>query len=158
MHVHRDEEAWHFEGMDPFVVELLRELPGCAMMDDDKARRRICSSPTHGADQEADQEWRENVEPELRELFQSHVDVVVSDLAAMKTEGESSSIQIPAANARAWVHTLNQARLALGAKHDFTESELQGRRKARTNAKLFAVMQIDFYGMLLSLLLRHTEL
>lgn len=158
MQVRRDEEAWHFEEMDPFVVELLRELPGCAVIDDDKARRRICSSPTQGADKEADQEWRENVEPEMRELFQSHVDVVVSDLAAMKAEGESTSIRIPAANARAWVHTLNQARLALGAKHDVTENDVQGRRKARTNAKMFALMQIDFYGMLLSLLLQHTEI
>ena len=158
MEVHRNEEGWHFEEMDSFVADLLRELPGCAVLDDDKATERIFSSPTHGEDKEADQEWRENVEPEMRELFQSHIDVVVGDLARMKVEGENSSIRIPKENVRAWIHTLNQARLALGAKHGITENDVEGRRKPRTNAKTFALMQIDFYGMLLSVLLRHTEL
>jgi hypothetical protein len=128
------------------------------MSDDDKARRRICSSPTHGADGEADQDWRENVEPDMRELFQSHVDVVVGDLAGMKVDGESSAVRIPLGNARGWIHALNQARLALAAKHDVTESDTKGRRKARADRKMVAMMQIDFYGMLLSLLLQHTEI
>jgi hypothetical protein len=158
MQIRREEEAWNFEEMDPFVAELLRELPGSAVPDDDKSRQRVFTSPTAGADEEADEEWRENVEPELRELFQSHVDVVVGDLAGMKTDRETSSLRIPDANSRAWIHTLNQARLALGAKHGVTDADTAGRRKNRQPAKAYALLQIDFYGMLLSLLLRHTEL
>ena len=158
MKLRYNDEAWNFEEMDPFETALLREVPLCAVPEDEKTKRRLYSSPTAGADKEADEEWRENVDPGLRELFQSHLDAVVGDIAKMKIEGESSSIRIPAANAPAWIHTLNQARLALGAKHDVTEDDMEGRRMPRENAKLYALMQIDCYGTLLGLLLRHTEL
>ena len=158
MDIRRDQDAWHFGQMNPFEADLLRMLPGCAVVDDDKAGQRIFSSVTAGADEEMDAEWKENVEPDLRELFQSHLDVVVGDLAGMKTQDGMASMQFPAAHARAWIHTLNQARLALAARHDFTEDHIEGRRKVRKEDKVFALMQIDIYGTLLSLLLRHTEI
>ena len=158
MEIRWNEDEWCFEEMDPFVCELLRALPSCALLDDDVAHGRIFSSPTRGADKEADQEWKETVTPELRELFQTHVDVVISDLATMKIDGESSSLRIPAANACAWIHTLNQARLALGARHGVTENDVEGRRKPRSKAKAHALMQIDFYGTLIGLLLTRTEI
>ena len=158
MEIRRDEDGWHFAEMDLFVAELLRNLPVCAAADDDAARMRIFSSPTGGADEQEDQDWSENVTPELREIFQGNVDTVRDDLARLKTEGEASSLSIPITNARAWVHTLNQARLALGAKHGVTEDDIEARRKVSDNAKAFALMQIDFYGMLLGLLLSRTEL
>jgi hypothetical protein len=158
MQIRWDEEGWYFEEMDPFAAELLRELPACAVPDDDAARERIFTSPTGGADATADQEWRENVVPDLAALFQSHVDVVVGDLAAMKTEGEEASVHVPVAHARAWIHTLNQARLALGARHGVTDDDTAGRRKTRSRAKAYGLMQIDFYGMLLGLILGHTEI
>ena len=158
MQIRWDEEGWHFEEMDPFEIGLLRELPASALLDDEAARERILSSPTHGADAEADQEWREHVVPGLAELFRSNVDVVVDDLAAMRTHGEESSVHIPAKNARAWIHTLNQARLALGAMHGVTEADIEGRRRTRSRAKAKALMQIEVYGMLLGLLLAHTEI
>jgi hypothetical protein len=158
MEIRSSEQEWIFEEIDPLIAQLLRNLPGCAAADDEVASRRIFSSPTAGADPEADEEWRENVEPEMRELFQSNVDVVIGDLAAMKDGGETFTLSIPVRNARAWIHTLNQARLALGAKHGVTDDDTAGRRKRHTSAKSFALMQIDFYAMLISLLLRHTEL
>jgi len=158
MQIRWDEDGWHFEEMDAFVLGLLRQLPGCAAADDDAAQARIFSSPTQGADMQEDQDWRENVTPELRELFQSHVDTVRADLAHLKTQGETSSLAIPAANARAWIHTLNQARLALGTKHGVTEDDIEARRKVRGNAKAYALLQIDFYGMLLGMLLSRTDL
>lgn len=152
------EEGWLFEEIDPLIGKLLRGLPACAAADDDVSRRRIFSSPTAGADPEADEEWRENVVPEMRELFQSHVDVVAADLAAMRERRGSFTFNIPIENARAWIHTLNQARLALGAKHGVTDDDTAGRRKRHSSAKAFALMQIDFYAMLMSLLLGRTEL
>lgn len=157
MEIQVSERGWLFAEMESLIVELLRGLPACADSDDEASRRRIFSSPTGGADAKADREWREEIEPEMRELFQSHVDVVVADVAGIQQEGDSFALTIAAKNARAWIHTLNQARLALGARHGVTDDDTAGRRRPR-GPKAFAIMQIDFYGMLLSALLEHTEL
>ena len=157
MEIQIGERGWVFADMEPLIVELLRGLPACADPDDEASRRRIFSTPTAGADAKADREWREEVEPELRELFRSHVDVVAADLAAISQQGDAFTLAIPAENSRAWIHTLNQARLALGARHGVTDDDTEGRRRPR-GAKAFAMMQIDFYGMLLSALLERTEL
>ena len=157
MEIQVSERGWLFAEMEALIVELLRGLAACADPDDEASRHRIFSSPTGGADAKADREWREEIEPEMRELFQSHVDVVAADVAAIQQEGDSFALAIPAKNARAWIHTLNQARLALGARHGVTDDDTAGRRRPR-GPKAFAIMQIDFYGMLLSALLEHTEL
>ena len=157
MEIQVSERGWLFAEMEALIVELLRGLAACADPDDEASRRRIFSSPTGGADAKADREWREEIEPEMRELFQSHVDVVAADVAAIRQEGDRFALTIPAKNARAWIHTLNQARLALGARHGVTDDDTAGRRRPR-GPKAFAIMQIDFYGMLLSALLEHTEL
>ena len=151
------EGGWVFAEMEPLIVELLQGLPACADPGDDAARGRIFSAPTAGADPQADREWSEEVEPEMRELFNSHVEVVAADLAAIIQVGKKSTLGIPEGHARAWIHTLNQARLALGARHGVTDDDTAGRRQPR-GPKAFAIMQIDFYGMLLSMLLDRTEL
>ena len=157
MEVRTSEEGWVFAEMEPLIVELLRGLPACADPDDEASRARIFPTPTAGDDPETDREWREENEPEMSELFQTHVDVVAADLAAIRHEGDVFTLGIPAVNSRAWIHTLNQARLALGARHGVTDDDTAGRRRHR-GAKAFAIMQIDFYGMLLSMLLSRTEL
>jgi Domain of unknown function (DUF2017) len=157
MEIRTTDDGWVFEDMDPLIVDLLRSLPASAAPDDDAARKRIFGSLTGGADPQADSEWREDVEPELHELFQSHLDVVSSDLATIQVEDDEFTLKIAFENGRAWIHTLNQARLALGARHGVTEDDTAGRRR-HSGAKRFAIMQIDFYGMLLSLLLAHTEI
>ena len=160
MEIQSSDEGWVFSEMDPFIAELFRILPASAAPDDDASRKRIFSAPTRGRDAAAanlNRDWSEYVEPDLRELFKTHVDIVAADLARMKGGEESSTLGIPVKNARAWIHTLNQARLALGARHGVTDDDTAGRRRPR-GPKAFAIMQIDFYGMLLSALLEHTEL
>jgi hypothetical protein len=157
MEIQTTEEGWVFADMDPMIVDLLRGLPACAAPDDDAARRRIFSSLTGGADAKADSEWREEVEPELHKLFKDSVDIVASDLATIQEEEDVFTLNVSLKNARAWIHTLNQARLALGARHGVTEDDTAGRRR-QSGAKAFAIMQIDFYGMLISLLLARTDL
>lgn len=153
------DDGWVFEDIDPFIGDLLRALPKCAEADSDSVRSRIFPAPTGGSDPAEDQDWREHVEPGLRELFQSHLDVVAADLATMRDEGQTWRLNVSAAHGPAWLHTLNQARLALGALHGVTEDDTSGRRRKRpTSEKAFALMQIDFYGMIQSLLLAQTEL
>jgi hypothetical protein len=157
MQIRWEKAGWHLEEMDPIVLKLLREVPACAMLEDDAARARVFSSPTHGADPDADQDWREHVVPELAACFRSHVDIVAADLERVKTREGTASLQIPARHCRAWIHTLNQARLALAAKHDVTEEDIEGRRRSRSNARGYALLQIEFYGMLLGMILARTE-
>lgn len=157
MEVRNDDEGWVFREIDPLICELLRILPDCAAPDDDAARKRIFTTPTAGEDTAADEDWHEYIEPELRKLFKSHTDIAAADIATMDRQGDLFTLTISLANARAWIHTLNQARLALAARHGLTEADTEGRNRL-DGEKGFAVMQIDFYAMLLSLLLSRTEL
>ncbi len=157
MQIRDEEDGWAFEEIDSFIADLLRAIPDCATVEDEAARQRIFTPLTAGQDPAADEDWREYVEPDLRELFKSHTDIVGADLATMQRHGKVHSLRIPLANARAWIHTLNQARLAIGARHAVTEEDTAGRNEI-TGEKGFAIMQIDFYAMLLSLFLSRTEL
>jgi hypothetical protein len=147
-----------FGDLDEFLSELFLGLPACAGAEDEAARKRLYGGSTGGADPEADSEWREVVEPELRELFQSHIDVVSADLKRMEEKDGANSLQVPGEHLEAWVHTLNQARLALGARYDINEEDMEGRRKIDGPEKGFALFQIEIYGLVLSFLLRHMEL
>jgi hypothetical protein len=153
-----EDESVVFSDLDDFWSELLRRLPESAAPDDEPARKRLFGAPTGGKDPEADAEWAEVVEPELRELFQTHIDVVAGDLQTMVEVDEGNSLRIPADHLPAWIHTLNQARLAIGARNGVTEDDMEGRRAFETQEKGFAMLQIEVYGLLLGIMLRNTEL
>jgi hypothetical protein len=146
-----------FGDLDEFLSELFLRLPEFAGAEDEAARKRLYGGATGGADPEADSEWHEVVEPELRELFQSHIDVVSADLKLMENKDDLHVLRVPGEHLDAWVHTLNQARLALGARHDVTEEDMEGHREIDGPEKGFALFQIEIYGLVLSFLLRHME-
>ena len=147
-----------FGELDEFWTELLRRLPESAAIYDEAAQRRLFGRPTGGTDPEADAEWKEVVEPELREIFETHIDVVERDLRNLREADGVNSLRVPADHLRAWVHTLNQARLAIGARNGITEDDMEGRRAFDTQEKGFAMLQIEVYGLLLGFLLRHLDL
>lgn len=147
-----------FSEIDAFIADALRQIPICASSCEDKAIARIYPTPTGGVDEDADEDWREHVVPGLSELFQTHIDVVLKDLEGLREEDESFTLTFSTEHARAWMHTLNQARLALGALHDITEDDMEGRTKERDAEKSYALFQIEIYGFILSLMLQHTEL
>ena len=147
-----------FGELDEFWTELLRRLPESAAVYDEPAQRRLFGGPTAGNDPESDAEWKEVVEPELRELFESHIEVVERDLQNILEIDGDTSLRVPADHLRAWVHTLNQARLAIGARNGITEDDMEGRRAFDTQEKGFAMLQIEVYGLVLGFLLRHVEL
>ncbi len=146
-----------FSELDELIANLLRQLPECAETDDAAARSRIYSTPTRGADEEMDDEWREHVEPGLRELFASHTGLVRADLATL-TDCEHATLTVPTSHAAAWVHTLNQARLTLAARHGITEADMEGERPPKTHDTAFALLQIEIYGAILGLMLQNTEI
>lgn len=157
MEIHVSEKEFQFSDMDAISAGLIRMLPESAAVNDQAAHGRIYCAPTAGRDPEADQDWQENVEPELRTLFKSHVDAVVGDIGKIQNNEGVFSMNVPLEHARAWIHTLNQARLVLCARYNFSEEDISGERE-QTGEKGFAILQIDFYGMLLGFLLNHTEL
>lgn len=146
-----DEKTIALEDIDLMCAALLTNLPLRADPDGDaKAEARLFSSPTHGADAETDADWKEYVEPDLRRLFQDAVDVVKGDLAGFPTaEAEPPyGLPLPVAHFEAWVHTLNQARLALAARFEFTERDMDHRIILDTDERSRALLEVRFYGLL----------
>jgi hypothetical protein len=119
-----------------------------------EAEERLASSPTGGKDAEMDEEWKENVLPDLKVLFASAVEIVQHDLLrSWLSPGTEAGLRIPVSHVEAWLLALNQARLALAARHDLTEEIMEQRApndlKPQTIARLF----VEFFGNLQQLLL-----
>ena len=147
-----DDETIALAELDSLCCDLLRRISASAESDDAAAQTRIYSSPSGGADPEMEEDWRQYVHPDLHELFASAVDVVRGDLASIAgAESEDGGVlHVPVAHVEAWIHTLNQARLALAATHDFTEKEMSRMVLASAeDPRAFALLQVHFYGLLL---------
>ena len=142
--------------LDPFALDLLRQIAGCASDDDPAAQARLFPSPTNGAEGQLDHDWKNYVEPDLRRLFQSSLEVIEEDLES-GVSGSSSkarTLQIPIAHLDAWIHGLNQARLAIVARHGFSSAELEGETPLEGSARALALFQTHFYGFLQESFLR----
>ena len=114
--------------LDPFLAELLRQIPASANPDGaPAAEQRLFSTPATGKESELCAEWKTYVEPELRRLFQTATQTVAADLEQLNCNEKSlgnRTLRIPPKHADAWLSALNQARLVIAAKNNFTESEL----------------------------------
>jgi len=148
-----------FVGIDPFLAEIIRQIPRAANPEDDmKAKARLFSSPT-ADDDELAMDWEDLVVPDLKMGFSAAVARVEHDLAEnlCECEGEDDfpfRLQIPLEHADAWLSALNQARLVLSARYDFTDEELSGRLQPRlTSLRELALYQVTIYGWIQELLL-----
>ena len=114
--------------LDPFLAELLRQIPASAKTEGaPDAEQRIFSPPANGKELELCAEWKVYVEPELRRLFQTATQTVGADLEQLNGNEKSlasRTLRIPTKHADAWLCALNQARLVIAAKNNFTELEL----------------------------------
>ena len=148
------------EEIDGLIGELLRQIPESADPSGNAAAtERLFPSLTEGREPDADADWREYVEPGLRELFLDAVSVVREDLKDFpaKTTAVHRALQLPVKHLEAWIHALNQARLALAARHGFTERELEREIPTEGGARAFALFQVHFYGLLQEFFLRQLE-
>lgn len=148
------------EEIDGLIGELLRQIPASAdPSGSEAATERLFPSPTEGLDPEADEEWREYVEPGLRELFLDAISIVRDDLKDLpgKASHGPRVLKLPVKHLEAWIHALNQARLALAARHGFTERELEREIPSEGGERAFALFQIHFYGLLQEFFLRQLE-
>jgi hypothetical protein len=122
------------------------------------AEERLASSPTGGAEPGIDEDWKEHILPELRELFASAVDIVRVDLArSWVSPGTDASVRVPVKHVEAWLLALNQARLALAARHHLTEAEMESRAPQDLQPGTIARLFVNFFGHLQELLIEVTE-
>lgn len=122
------------------------------------AEERLASSPTAGAEPGLDGEWKEYVLPELRTLFATAVEIVRMDLVgSWLSPGTDASIRVPVGHIEAWLIALNQARLALAARHGLTEKNMSERPPENLDPTTIARLFVDFFGGLQELLLEAAE-
>jgi Domain of unknown function (DUF2017) len=106
-------------------------------------------------------EWKIYVEPELRRLFQTATQTVGVDLEQLNGNEKSLAnriLCIPTKHADAWLSALNQARLVIAAKNNFTELELNDHLRSPIGSRRdLSLFQVNFYGFLQEFILREMD-
>jgi hypothetical protein len=145
-----DRDAVILSGLSELAREFLLQILANAEPDGNPdVLERLYSTPTGGSEPQFDHEWQELIGPDLGEAFKSARDVVSEDLATMSHDSKpgGSELRIPAEHLDAWINTLNQARLAIAARHHFTEREMDG-IPPEDHPYAEPLMQMHFYGSL----------
>jgi hypothetical protein len=146
-------------GLDIFLVELLRQIPDAASAEDSAAvGERLFSPPAAAEEEQFLGEWSEFVQPGLRQLFESSMETVKGDLVNVAAQQDEDSrefgLRLPAPHIDAWLNALNQARVALAARHGFTGEEMDSGVPAElTSRRELALLQVQFYGYIQECLL-----
>ena len=147
--------------LEALPIELLRRLPqGADPGDNAAARARLFSAPTHAPEEvELAEDWKQYVVPGLQKLFQSSLEVIEHDLQDLRIDKKAGdgALPIPYDHLEQWIHGLNQARLALAARHDFSEADMDRPWPLAHDPRAFALLQVRFYGVLQELFLRELE-
>jgi hypothetical protein len=162
MEIRRRNDHIEISELDPFLAELLRQIPASANPDGvQSAEQRLFSPPSNGKQTELCAEWRIYVEPELRRLFQTATETVAADLQQLNGNEKSfanRTLRIPAKHADAWLSALNQARLVIAAKNSFTENELNDHFRSPIGSRRdLSLFQVNFYGFLQEFILRELK-
>lgn len=157
MEIRRNADTLQIADVDPFLAELLRQIPSSANPEGvEGAEGRLFSAPS--AEKELCAEWKSYVEPELRRLFRSATETVAQDLAQLNGNEKSlrnRTLNIPFEHADAWLNTLNQARLVIAAKYKFSDDELNDHDRSPIGSRRdLGLFQVNFYGFLQEFILR----
>jgi len=162
MEVVRNNGTLEISEIDPFLAELLRQIPTSANPEAvPAAEQRLFSAPAAPDEKEFCAEWKVYVEPELRRLFQSATETVASDLKQLAEQDKpfaNGSLRIPQEHSDAWLNALNQARLAIAAKYAFSEAELCDYYRSPIGSRRdLSLFQVNFYGFLQEFILREMD-
>lgn len=160
MEIRPHADALEIAELDPFLAELLRQIPESTQAGSNvDAEKRLFSQPSDASNSELCAEWKLYVEPELRRLFQTATGTVAADLAQLNGNSKpfaNSTLRIPAAHAEAWLSALNQARLVIAAKYAFTDGELGDHYRSPIGSRRdLSLFQVNFYGVLQEFILQH---
>jgi hypothetical protein len=162
MEICRQGDGLEIFDLDPFLAELLRQIPASANPEGaPAAEQRLFSPPAGASEKEIRAEWKLYVEPELRRLFRSATETVAADLAQLNGKEKSfanCTLRIPKEHADAWLSALNQARLTIAAKYDFTDGELCDHYRSPIGSRRdLSLFQVNFYGFLQEFILQELE-
>jgi hypothetical protein len=159
MEISRRNDELEISELDPFLAELLRQIPASTKPEGSiEAEQRLFSAPAAKDEKESCAEWKLYVEPELRKLFQTATETVAADLEQLNGNERTfanRTLRIPAGHADAWLSALNQARLVIAAKYDFADSELCDHYRSPIGSRRdLSLFQVNFYGFLQEFILR----
>jgi hypothetical protein len=164
MEIRRHGDTLELSELDPFLAELLRQIPESTKAEGvESAERRLFSLPADESEKELCAEWKVYVEPELQRLFRSANETVAADLKPLNGSSRpfaDCTLRIPVKHAEAWLNTLNQARLVIASKYGFTEAELSDHYRSPIGSRRdLSLFQVNFYGFLQEFILQelHAE-
>ncbi len=167
-----------FEEIEPFFLDLLRRLPASAdPADDPAARGRLFGDPMGPAEDGDDfnEDWRQFVEPELRDLFRSARETVEEDLGTLPPPAAGAAsqsvsdavmdpaafdptphiLEIPTRHLEAWLSVLNQARLVIASRRGFGEREMDENLPfPPLSERDLDLFRVHFYDFLQQVILR----
>ncbi len=154
MEIRRQDDMLELSELDPFLAELLRQIPESTKPEgNETAEERLFCRPAAASEKQLCKEWKQYVEPELRHLFQNSTETVAQDLTPLNGGNSkpfaNCTLCIPTKHSEAWLNTLNQARLVIASKYDFTEGELCDHYRSPIGSRRdLGLFQVNFYGFL----------
>jgi len=154
MNIERDESGgFEFSEVEAPFAALFLSIPAAANPEGSQAAQdRLYPAPSA----ELRDEWDELVRPELRAWFEAATQTVERDLQPLAA-GENT-LRIPSGHVDAWLLALNQARLALAARHELGEADLNRPPMPPPRDKRdLAISQIHTFGLLQECLLQGLE-
>jgi hypothetical protein len=145
MEVFRNNGTLEITEIDPFLAELLRQIPVSANPEAvPAAEQRLYCAPAGPNEKEF--------------CAESATETVASDLEQLAEKGKpfaNGRLRIPREHSDAWLNALNQARLAIAAKYDFSEAELCDHYRSPIGSRRdLSLFQVNFYGFLQEFILR----
>jgi uncharacterized protein DUF2017 len=150
MLIHRlNADSIGFTEIEPIEADLLRQIPAlCDAPDDSRAASRLFSNPADSSEVQFLADWEDYVRPELRHVFISARETVEKDLEKMEERpGHPSRLVILCAHGEAWLNTLNQARIILANRFEFSDEELSLHEVPRSFSRRdLVLLQINFYA------------
>jgi hypothetical protein len=135
--------------IEPLEADLLKQVPGvCESGEDSRSEARLFSPPADSSEGQFLNDWAEYVRPELLHLFLSARNTFKEDVKKLaSTPGRLGRLVVPRAHTDAWLNALNQARLILATKFDFTDRELSNHNAPKWFSRRDLVLQqINFYA------------
>jgi hypothetical protein len=158
MEICRRNNELEISELDPFLAELLRQIPASTSPEGaPEAEARLFSAPDEASKIEYCKEWKLYVQPELRRLFSSATETVAEDLKQLcgnEKTFANCTLRIPTDHADAWLNALNQARLVIAANNNFTDGELCDYRSPIGSRRDLSLFQVNFYGFIQEFILR----
>ncbi len=115
--------------LHPNEVELLRNVPaelqtvlsGPSSKDDPVYNRLFPSAYLDPTEESAEREWQELVHPELLRERLAALELVTATLDRAEKKRGRAEVELAPEEVEAWLHVLNDARLALGTRLGITE-------------------------------------